>query len=291
MIEAFQAGSIYVASVSGGKDSAATALYLRELGLEVRHVFADTGWEADETYAYIAGPLTQALGRIDIVRSPVGGMVDWINKKRMFPSRLRRWCTEELKVKPIFDYIFRTIKETGRPVVNVVGLRGDESTARAKLESIDGYRDRRGEFAIWRPILRWTEADVIAMHHKHGLTPNPLYLRGSSRVGCYPCIFARKPEVRAVAYHSPERIDQIRKLEDNISHVRGRLRTFFSGSGPVELGGASAFMPIDRVVEWAKTDRGSRQTALFLDHGEDSGCVRWGMCEHIGSKAEPGGAE
>lgn len=279
MMDLFPKDAIFIVSVSGGKDSAATALYLRELGLEVRHVFADTGWEADETYAYLAGPLTQALGKIDTVRSPIGGMAEWINKKRMFPSRLRRWCTEELKVKPIFDYIFRTIKETGRPVVNVVGLRGDESTARAKLEPVDGYKDKRGEFMIWRPILRWTEAEVIAMHHKHGLTPNPLYLRGSSRVGCYPCIFARKPEVRAVAHHSPERIDQIRKLEDDISQARGRLRTFFSGAGPSSLGGRSAYMPIDKVVDWSRTDHGSYQTALFLDHAEDPGCVRWGMCE------------
>ena len=39
-----------VASVSGGKDSTALILALREAGIPARYVFADTLWEAQETY-------------------------------------------------------------------------------------------------------------------------------------------------------------------------------------------------------------------------------------------------
>lgn len=96
-----------VASVSGGKDSAAMCLYLRELGLDaqVRRIFADTGWEHPDTYAYLRGPLTQAIGTIYEVMGRDGGMANLIRRKNMFPSRLKRFCTEELKVFPIKAYI------------------------------------------------------------------------------------------------------------------------------------------------------------------------------------------
>ena len=47
------AGRLVVASVSGGKDSAALSLWLTENGVEHRRVFADTGWEHASTYEYL----------------------------------------------------------------------------------------------------------------------------------------------------------------------------------------------------------------------------------------------
>lgn len=57
-------GRRIVASISGGKDSAAMSLYLTELGIEHDRVFCDTGWEHPETYDYLRGPLTQKIGPI-----------------------------------------------------------------------------------------------------------------------------------------------------------------------------------------------------------------------------------
>ena len=57
-----------IASVSGGKDSTALILALREAEIPARHVFADTGWEAPETYEYL-DLLRARLGiTIDVVR-------------------------------------------------------------------------------------------------------------------------------------------------------------------------------------------------------------------------------
>lgn len=61
-----------VASVSGGKDSTALMLALRESGIEFRAVFADTGWEAPETYAYL-DLLRERIGPIDVVRAASKG--------------------------------------------------------------------------------------------------------------------------------------------------------------------------------------------------------------------------
>ena len=62
------AGRRVVASISGGRDSAAMSLYLTELGIEHERVFVDTGWEHEVTYEYLRGPLTDKLGRITEIR-------------------------------------------------------------------------------------------------------------------------------------------------------------------------------------------------------------------------------
>lgn len=283
------AAKLVIASVSGGKDSTAVSLFLTELGIEHERVFADTGWEAQETYDYIRGPLTDALGPITEIK-PLLQMEDLIRKKGMFPSRVRRFCTEELKVKPLFEYFFLRMKETAKPLVNTVGIRAQESAARAAMPEWDGYTDKRGTFDIWRPIIAWTMEDVIAIHHRHGLRPNPLYMAGASRVGCWPCIHSRKAEIKFIADHDPSRIDLIAALESEITlaaHARAaakgetnqRPRSFFAGVGPKEHDNGMGVMPIADVVEWARTARGGRQTMLFDTTDPDEGCVRWGMCE------------
>lgn len=286
------AGRLVVASVSGGKDSAALSLWLTDQGIEHERVFFDMGWEHPDTYTYLRGPLTAALGPIRELKG-ARGMADLCRWKGMFPSRTRRFCTDRLKVFPAQAYI-RGLQDAGAEVVNAIGIRAAESAARAKLtewEWSDAF-----DCETWRPLIRWTEAEVITIHTCHGLRPNPLYLRGHSRVGCWPCIFSRKEELRRLADEAPERIAEIRALEAEVQatyiarhDARGvsveeaghTLPTFFQ-SPSTALTGAGANgrggVPIDAVVLWARTAHGGRQFELFAPVHEE-GCVRWGLCE------------
>jgi 3'-phosphoadenosine 5'-phosphosulfate sulfotransferase (PAPS reductase)/FAD synthetase len=277
--------STLVVSVSGGKDSAALSLWLHEQGIEHERLFADTGWEHPLTYEYLRGPLQEAIGPINEVRAEQQ-MKDLIRKKKMFPSRLRRFCTTELKVKPLS----RWMKSQDASIVNAVGVRAEESAARAKLSRWEYSSEFDAD--VWRPLLRWTEQEVIDIHHRHGLAPNPLYLKGATRVGCWPCIFSRKREIKLVADLSPERIDEIRQLEDELGDAAeermkedGRHRnrpTFFHPKGHDPERGD--FVPIERVVEWARTSRGGKQMLMF--DTEPPGCMRWGLCEAHSDAAE-----
>jgi 3'-phosphoadenosine 5'-phosphosulfate sulfotransferase (PAPS reductase)/FAD synthetase len=280
-----------IVSVSGGKDSTAMALHLRELGIAYRAVFMDTGWEHEDTYRYLRETLEPLIGPItwickkDKKTGEQVTMVDLIRRKAMFPSRLKRFCTQQLKVFPIQGLCVETFEKTGHRPVNAVGIRAAESAPRAKMSEWE----EQDEATIWRPILTWTLQDVIDIHAHHGVVPNPLYLRGASRVGCWPCIYARKGEIKTLARVDPARIELIRDLETEITIaadaraaakgiVNEHPRTFFSGRGPAALGGRAGVMPIDKVVDWATTGRGGRQYAL-LEAPEEEGCLRWGLCD------------
>ena len=69
-----------VASVSGGKDSAALCLWFREQGIPYHAVHLDTGWEHPSTDDYIRGELEQAIGPIEWI-VPERPMVELIRKK------------------------------------------------------------------------------------------------------------------------------------------------------------------------------------------------------------------
>lgn len=278
---------VFVCNVSGGKDSTATALALVEAGIPHRRVFADTAWEAPETYEHL-DMLRAKLGPIDVVGYP-GGMPAKIREGARFASRMQRWCTHELKIEPLRRY-YDAIEADGSIAIMTTGVRAEEGTranGRAEMPEIED--DEQWGGWAWRPIHKWTIADVLAIHHRHNVPVNPLYQRGHDRVGCYPCVMASKEDVRLVADHSPERIAEIRELEAAVTAERIRRNeekpnryshpdaSFFLKAANRDTPGAP-IMKIDEVIAWSRTERGGRQLPMFPPV-PDGGCFRWGLCE------------
>jgi 3'-phosphoadenosine 5'-phosphosulfate sulfotransferase (PAPS reductase)/FAD synthetase len=300
-----------IVSLSTGKDSVALDLWLTELGIEHERIFLDTRWDhpaVREHLEYLRGK----LGPITELSGPLG-MVELIRKKGMFPSRARRFCTEELKTFPARDYLNARIN-AGDDVINAVGIRRDESEARSNMsewEWMDGF-----DCEVWRPLIMWSLEDVVAIHKHHDVRPNGLYLLGMDRVGCWPCINSNKGELRRLAELDPARIDELRQLEAEIAVTararydkrlakyqdggtkaltarergllldeQGDVKPFhpphFFQSPLKEEGGKT--WPIDRVVAWSRTRRGGRiedkQADLLSFGGINDGCMRWGLCE------------
>jgi len=276
--------TVILASISGGKDSTAMSLWLTEQGVEHHRVFADTGWEHEETYRYVREVLPPIIGDITEVKGP-RGFADMVRKKGMFPSKRRRFCTSELKVKPILFHIEELLNQ-GYEVVNCVGIRALESQQRSKMTEWEFNRSMG--IWVWRPLIAWTVEQVLNIHNKHNVPVNPLYHRGFGRVGCWPCVFANKKNIARIAEADPDRIDFIRKLEKEVEATAaaryekrgetfeslGYLRpTFFI----LRRHGKSFMATIDDVVEWSKTSYGGKQFELWNDDFE--GCARWGLCD------------
>lgn len=311
-----------IISVSGGKDSTALLLLAIERQPDnLQAVFADTGNEHEQTYDYVRY-LEQAVGvpirwvKADFSRQIAGKreyvLTKWASKwgapqeaidraaaalvptgipfldlciwKGRFPSSMRAFCSEELKRNPIIEQVQGPLLDTG-DVISWQGVRRDESLRRRFLAEREMRLRHANGNEMWnfRPILDWTAEDCFAMHRKHGIKHNPLYEQGMGRVGCMPCINARKDEINEIAKRFPEVVDRIEQWEAAVCAASKRKAgTFFAlveyvdGMTPeqqIESGN------IRQVIKWAATARGGRQRD-FLRESDGPACSSiYGLCE------------
>lgn len=158
--------------------------------------------------------------------------------KTRFPSTKARFCTELLKVHPMIDYILDNVKED---CTVIQGVRADESPARRMMKPTDDYfkfyfepykNNKQGkplfhtyrkneviehcdkyEVTVLRPVLKKTAIEVFNIIFENDSPGNPLYRKGQSRVGCYPCVMCKQGEIKIIAKTTPERIEQLEQLE------------------------------------------------------------------------------
>lgn len=265
-----------VVGVSGGKDSLALALYLKSKDIDYTPVFLDTGHEHQDTIDYVNNYLINFFPNLVVLKNEnlnkkesafKGGFEQAVAQAKMFPSSKMRFCTKTLKIDPLIKYLNEMRYKTRSKPVNAVGIRKQESQRRSKLNEIE----EQDEATIWRAIIEWKVEDVISIIKKNGFKPNPLYLRGMDRVGCYPCIYESKHNIRYISLTDPERIEYIDDLEQRVNKLREKEDKkeksyfFYRQKKP---------MPIHDVVAWSKN-----KIDNDVEEHEETGCMRWGLCE------------
>jgi 3'-phosphoadenosine 5'-phosphosulfate sulfotransferase (PAPS reductase)/FAD synthetase len=167
-------------SFSGGADSTALAIYLKDKGEEFGLVFADTGAELPETY-WIVPRVARQLGvKLVVVSGPT--MFERLSNRRfMLPGCRIRWCTRELKQEPLNNHW-----QAGDVVC--LGIRADEDhRARTPKNAPNGVE------YIW-PLVEANmgKSDVLKLCESRGLL-NPCYEWRSS-CSCFCCPFQRKSD-------------------------------------------------------------------------------------------------
>ena len=194
----------HVCGISGGKDSSALAVYMREKVPDMEYFFCDTGAELPETYAYLA-KLEAALGKPIARLNSSRGFDHYFEVFRgALPSPQMRWCTTLLKIKPLEEWI------GDEEVVSYVAIRADESNRK-------GYVSTKPNIRTMFPFIDdgIDRAGVIRILEDSGLSL-PDYYRWRTRSGCYFCFFQRKSEWVGLADNHPDLFEKAVAIEQKI---------------------------------------------------------------------------
>ena len=197
----------HVLSLSGGKDSAALAVYMRDRVPEMEYIFHDTGKELPETYDYMAR-LESILGKPVARTTSENTFEHWLAVYGdMLPSNHRRWCTKMLKLKPFEAYI------GDDPTINYVGLRADEQRT--------GYISTKPNITAVYPFQKdgLFRADIIRLLEDSGLGLPPYMEWGRSRSGCYFCFYQQKIEWVRLKRQHPDLFDLAKGYEERSAQV------------------------------------------------------------------------
>ena len=191
----------HICGISGGKDSSALAIYMRDKVSDMEYFFCDTGAELPETYAYLA-KLEMVLGRKITRLNAEKGFDHYFEIFRgTLPSPQMRWCTTHLKIKPLEKWI------GGDEAVSYVAIRADESNRK-------GYISTKPNIKTCFPFVEddVDHAGVIRILEDAGINL-PEYYKWRTRSGCYFCFFQRKAEWVGLADTHPELFERAVAIE------------------------------------------------------------------------------
>lgn len=206
---------IIVVPVSGGKDSQVVLSLAKMTGRDLVCVHQNTGFDHPATYKQLEA--MEKFYGVTIEHTISEGMLPFLERSGYFPNSAARGCTQRLKQLPFAKWL----QDKGFNKENAeiwFGMRSDESRDRTKkygeitmdddicladiglfYGSTKKLRESIGAIPTKLPIVSWSTEEVFAHLAREGSPVNALYGSGHSRVGCYPCLLARKSEWQLAA--------------------------------------------------------------------------------------------
>lgn len=207
--------------------------------------------------------------RFEVVARPQGDLLDHVVARHKtlrakgdtttpaWPSSAARWCTSDHKrgqVRKVMTQLAREAKKDlglNRPVriLNCMGLRAEESPARAKKEAFRYDDSASGKGTVrqvweWLPILDWTEVEVWADIHTSGVPYHPAYDAGMPRLSCCFCVLASQHALVRAAQLNPELAEEYRAVEVEVGH------RFTMALSIAEIIERAAGEEIDTIANW-----------------------------------------
>jgi hypothetical protein len=206
----------HVLGISGGKDSAALAIYIKDkyptLHEKMEYFFTDTGAELQEVYDFLE-KLEAYLGK-EISRLSSGRDFEhWLKVHSDYlPSPRQRWCTRVMKIKPFEEYVGND------PVISYIGIRADENR--------DGYISHKETIQAVFPFIEdgLIRDDIFEiLEDSVGI---PEYYKWRSRSGCYFCFFQQQNEWLGLKRNHPDLFTKALEIEkksgNGYTWVQGR---------------------------------------------------------------------
>ncbi|MBG6222514.1 MULTISPECIES: phosphoadenosine phosphosulfate reductase family protein [unclassified Janthinobacterium] len=200
----------HVLGISGGKDSAALAVFVRQHHpeLDVEYFFTDTGKELPEVYEFL-GRLEGFLGKPIARLNPRRDFDFWLREyKHFLPSAQTRWCTRQLKLAP-FEQWIRPMLAAGDTVTSYVAIRADE-------EYREGYTSKHENLKVRLPFRESgiDKKGVMDILESSGVGV-PKYYDWRSRSGCTFCFFQQKIEWVRLKERHPDAFEEAKQYEKN----------------------------------------------------------------------------
>ena len=210
----------HIVAVSGGKDSAALAVYMKQRypELPVEYVFCDTECELPETYEYIEKMedlLGKRIVRLTAIYENQAAKKNrnpfefWLNEQfgGFLPSPRSRWCTRVLKIEPYERYIGTD------HAFSYIGIRADEDR--------DGYIAKKppkiSDLPNILPIYPFKEDGLGILEIRRVLEESglglPDYYKWRSRSGCYFCFYQQKGEWQRLKEEHPDLFEKAKSYE------------------------------------------------------------------------------
>ena len=177
----------------------------------------------------LAQEQAEAYGlRFEVVSRPQGDLLDQIEARGMFPSSTARYCTSDQKTSQVTKLMtaeVRRLQAAGHVgqvrILNALGIRAEESPARAKKQSFhkDSASNGKRHVDRWLPIFDWDEERVWDTIWASGLRWHEAYDLGMPRLSCCFCVLAGRNELVLAAQHNPELAAEYVAVEERIGHT------------------------------------------------------------------------
>jgi 3'-phosphoadenosine 5'-phosphosulfate sulfotransferase (PAPS reductase)/FAD synthetase len=198
----------HILGLSGGRDSAALAVYMRQHqpDLTIEYFFTDTGKELPEVYEFL-DRLEGFIGQPIVRLNPDRDFDFWLKEYGHFlPSPRTRWCTKQLKLRPLERWL-RDDLDHGVLVHSYVAIRADE-------QDREGYQATHPNMRVHLPLK-------TAGIDRHGVinilrdanVGEPAYYSWRSRSGCTFCFFQQKIEWVHLLQHHPKAFEEAKAYE------------------------------------------------------------------------------
>lgn len=244
----------HLVSVSGGKDSAALAIYMKQNypQIPVEYVFCDTGCELPETYDFLER--MEALLGVEVVRlnalatlgieaKPGRNPFDiWLNEVYggFLPNPRSRWCTRVLKIKPFEDYVGDDY------AYSYIGIRGDEDREGYTAKKPPKISDRPNII----PVYPFKDDGLGLVDIKQVLEDSglglPDYYEWRSRSGCYFCFYQQLAEWQGLKEQHPELFEKAKQYE---KAQNGKAYTWVDGKSLGDIEKMERRMPLPQLDE------------------------------------------
>lgn len=231
-------GAVFYCSHSGGKDSQAMYAGLKKI---IPHnqlvvVHADLGEvEWSGVQEHIKNNISHTLNIVKAVKKDgtAKTLLGMAEERGKFPSSSCRQCTSDLKRDPIAKLIRNDMKSKGAVIgVNCIGIRAEESTARAKKKTFSVNKRETNtlrDVYDWLPIFDLSTEEVFQGIADAGQDPFWAYQR-NERLSCVFCIMGSLNDLRHGAEQNPKLYKTYVELEKKIGHTM-----FTKKSQPIPL--------------------------------------------------------